>query len=77
MKAFQQAIEKNCAISLDVQVIGEMEIIAFRDDNLKRMCGITGAVAELRCSELRAFTLLMPLTRDPWPRHPNRFAITQ
>lgn len=58
LKAFQNAIDKNYAIELDVHIISDGTIIVFHDNNLKRMANTDGYVENLKLEDLSTINLL-------------------
>lgn len=53
LKAFENAIEKNYAIELDVHIIADDTLIVFHDDNLKRVTNRDGYVKNLKKEDLK------------------------
>lgn len=43
LPAFRKAVEKMYGIELDVHITSDGKLIVFHDDDLKRMCGVSGA----------------------------------
>ena len=58
IKAFENAIEKNVAIELDVNMTKDGYLVVFHDQNLKRMTGIKYNIAELDLNEVKKLKLL-------------------
>lgn len=57
MAAFEQAINKNLGIELDVRLTKDGQIVVFHDENLHRMCAVDKNVFEHTYRELVAFDL--------------------
>lgn len=51
LSAFRNAIEKDYAIELDVQAIGDGTLVVFHDDTLKRVTGADGYVRNIPSKE--------------------------
>lgn len=56
--AFAYAVENNYGIELDVQLSKDNKLLVFHDDDLKRVCGVDGKIADYTFEELREFRLL-------------------
>ena len=52
LAAAERAIERGYAIECDIQLSSDSVPMVFHDDDLKRLCGINGAVRERSASEL-------------------------
>ncbi len=57
LAAFYEAITHGYAIELDLHITADGEIVVFHDDNLKRMCGVDGKLAEMTLEELKRLRL--------------------
>lgn len=57
MPAFRAAVEKGCAIELDVQLTKDNKLVVFHDKKLKRMFGIDGNLSDLTYEELSKLKL--------------------
>jgi len=55
--AFENAIDKNIAIELDVHILKDNNIIVFHDDTLKRACNIEKNVKSLTLPEINKLRL--------------------
>ncbi len=58
MKAFENAILKNYAIELDINITLDGHLVVFHDQSLKRMTGIKNDVSELNLNEVKKLKLL-------------------
>lgn len=65
MTAFRKAVEAGYGIELDVQLCRDGEVVVFHDFDLKRVCGIEGAVSDFTYQELQAFPLMGTKERIP------------
>lgn len=65
LTAFQKAVEGRFPIELDVHMIKTGEVVAFHDDNLKRMCGIDKEIAKCTFTEIREMYLKHTRERVP------------
>lgn len=57
LPAFARAAELGFGVELDVQMTRDGELIVFHDDDLKRMCGVSGLIWERTRAELDALRL--------------------
>lgn len=57
LKAIGNAIEAGYAIELDVRLTKDKQVVAFHDNELKRMTGVEGRVRDFTLEELRMFRL--------------------
>lgn len=57
MLAFTNAIEHGYGIELDVHLTADRRLVVFHDDNLKRICGISGMIERMTYAELKDLTL--------------------
>ena len=55
--AFENAVNNNYAIELDVQLSKDDKIMVFHDNNLKRLTGVNGKVKDYTTEELGAFKI--------------------
>lgn len=55
--AFQEACAAGYGIELDVQLSADGEAIVFHDEDLKRMCGVTGRIGDRSAAELMELKL--------------------
>ncbi|MDD3304308.1 MAG: glycerophosphodiester phosphodiesterase family protein [Clostridia bacterium] len=58
MKAFYEAIAKQYAIELDVQILKDGTIVVFHDENLERMTGVNKRVRDCTLAEIKTCHLL-------------------
>ena len=58
LAAFRAAAAKGYAIELDLQLSGDGEAVAFHDDELARLSGVSGAVSSRTAAELGRIQLL-------------------
>ena len=58
IRAFAYAVENNYGIELDVQLSKDAKMLVFHDDDLKRVCGVEGKIADYTFAELNEFRLL-------------------
>lgn len=56
--AFQKAMEAGYAIELDVHLSYDGEVVVMHDENLQRMTGVDGEIAQLHLSEIQKHKLL-------------------
>jgi len=57
MAAFSNAIEKNYAVEMDVQILGDGMLVVFHDFHLKRMTGYDKALKDVTYDEIKSLTL--------------------
>lgn len=55
--AFKKAIEKGCAIELDVQVLVDGTVVVFHDENLKRMTSVSGIMQNIKYDDIKPLFL--------------------
>jgi len=55
--AFSAAIEQGYAIETDLHLTLDGEVVAFHDDDLKRMCGVTGSIEEMTLAQVKELRL--------------------
>lgn len=65
LAAFEAAAEAGHPIELDVHLTADGQVVVFHDEDLPRMTGRPGRVAEATLAELRALTLLDTHERIP------------
>ncbi len=65
MRAFENAVEKNYGIELDVQLTKDRIPVVFHDDTLNRICGIESKVQDFTYEELKKFRLCNTQERIP------------
>ena len=53
MKAFEAAMQKGCAIELDVQMTKDGYLVVFHDKSLKRVCGLKDEITMLTLNEVK------------------------
>lgn len=58
MKAFENAINKNYAIELDLNISKDGYLVVFHDDSLKRMTGLKASITSLELAEIKRQKLL-------------------
>lgn len=58
LAAFQNAVEHNFAIELDVQITKDGHAVVFHDTDLERMTGKEGRIQDLNWSDIKHLTLL-------------------
>lgn len=58
MPAYQNAIDHNFNIEIDVHVTNDGEMVVFHDDNLKRVCGVNKVIKRCTLQELKSYPLL-------------------
>ena len=58
LAAFRAAAEKGYGVELDVQLSSDGQVVVFHDDDLDRVCGVHGDVADYTLEELRRMKLL-------------------
>lgn len=58
MKAFANAVEKDCAIEMDIRLTKDKKVVVFHDGTLTRMCGVQKTVSALTLTELKELRLL-------------------
>lgn len=56
--AFTAAIDEGYGIELDIQLSKDGEVVVFHDDELMRVCGVSGRVDDYTYEELCSFRLL-------------------
>ena len=56
--AFRRAAEKGYGAEMDVQVTKDGRVIVFHDDDLDRMCGVSGKIWDFTLAQLQQFRLL-------------------
>lgn len=69
LPAFRRAKNACLGVELDVQLTKDKRLVVFHDDNLFRMCGVKGRVADFTYAELLNFRLantpeIIPLLSD-------------
>lgn len=57
LPAFQNAVDWQVAIELDVHLTKDGEIVVFHDDNLKRMTGVNKLIEDCTCGDLAPLRL--------------------
>ena len=57
LTAFQNAIDHGFAIELDLRMLKDGTVVAFHDNNIKRMCGVNAKVSDLTKKDLPYFNL--------------------
>jgi glycerophosphoryl diester phosphodiesterase len=67
--AFQQAVDHQYAIELDIHLLADNEIVIFHDNDLKRMVGIDKEIKDIHSSHLAKYKLndteeSIPLLKD-------------
>ncbi len=65
LSAFDAACSAGYAIELDVQITRDDVCVVFHDDDLRRMCGVSGGIMQMRFDELRR--LRLSGTEEPIP----------
>lgn len=58
LAAFRRAAEKGYGVELDVQITSDGQVIVFHDDDLDRMCGVSGKIWDRSLAQLRQLRLL-------------------
>ncbi len=56
--AYQNAIDHNFNIEIDVHLTKDKHLVVFHDDTLKRVCGVDKAVKKCTLEEIKTFRLL-------------------
>jgi len=69
LAAFSKAIEADCPIELDLQLLSDGNLAVFHDRDLQRMTGVVGKIAEQTASSIKNLRLLdtretIPLLED-------------
>jgi glycerophosphoryl diester phosphodiesterase len=69
LPAFRRAVEHRMAIELDVHLTKDGKLIVFHDDDLERICGVSGSCEAMTAAELQQLSLSgtgehMPLFED-------------
>ena len=57
LAAFRLAAEKGYAIENDIHLTADGEVVVFHDDDLHRMCGVSGKIEEKTLAELKELRL--------------------
>ena len=57
LKAFQNAVDKNYAIELDIHLLKDGNIAVFHDNSLKRVCGENVMISSLTTEELKKYKI--------------------
>ena len=65
LPAFQNAVDHNYGIELDVQLTRDNVPVVFHDNNLNRMCNVNKKVRDLSYTELQTYRLLDTDERIP------------
>ena len=65
LEAFQNAVDADYGVELDVQLTKDKVVVVFHDDTLKRACGVEGRVDAYTFEELQAFPLFGSSHRIP------------
>lgn len=65
LAAFQNAVEHNFAIELDVQLTKDGHLVVFHDHDLERMTGKEGRIQDLNLADIKHLTLLNTDQRIP------------
>ena len=58
LAAFRRAAEKGYGAEMDVQLTKDGQVIVFHDDDLDRMCGVSGKIWDRTLAELQQLRLL-------------------
>ena len=58
LAAFSQAVARGYGIELDVRLSRDRRVMVFHDEDLLRMCGVSGKVSDYTYTELRRLRLL-------------------
>lgn len=58
LSAFKNALKKDIAIELDVQLTKDDVLVVFHDENIKRMTGINKELKDINYDELKTYHLL-------------------
>lgn len=61
LPAFKEAIKRNYAIELDIQLTKDEEIIVFHDQTLKRLFKVNKAVSSLTLNEIKKYSIIPTL----------------
>lgn len=56
--AFRNAVQYGFAVELDVRMTRDKKIVVFHDDDLNRVCGVSGAIEDRSYSELLELNIL-------------------
>ncbi len=69
LSAFENAVNNNYGIELDVQLTSDNKLVVFHDQSLFRMCGINKNLTDCSFKELQTYNLLdtnnkIPLLKD-------------
>ena len=72
MAAFRRAVEQGCAVELDVHLTADGRLAVIHDGDLRRTCGVGGAVEDLTAQQLRRCRLFgteetVPMLEDVLP----------
>ena len=65
LPAFRRAVEAGYGAELDVQRTRDGQIVVFHDDDMRRACGVEGAVRDFTYEELRQIPLFGTEARIP------------
>ena len=65
ISAFQEAIDKNVPIELDIHLLKDNEIVVVHDDNLKRLTGYKKRLKDLTYNDIKDLTLLKSNDKIP------------
>lgn len=57
LAAFQSAIDEGYAIEIDIHLTADGQVVVFHDDELQRMCGVSGRVEDKTLAEIKALRL--------------------
>lgn len=57
LAAFTAAVDQGYGIELDIQLTQDGQVVVFHDDDLLRVCGVPGLVADFTYEQLQQFTL--------------------
>ena len=58
LPAYQNAIDHNFSIEIDVHLTKDKKLVIFHDNNLKRVCGVDKAIKQCTLAELKTYRLL-------------------
>ena len=65
LAAFRAAIDGGYAIEIDIHLTADGEVVVFHDDDLQRMCGVSGRVEDMTLAEIKALRLADTEERIP------------
>ena len=58
ISAIKKAIDKGYGIEIDINVLGDGNVVVFHDNNLKRLCGIDKYLKDLNYNDIKEMKLL-------------------